>query len=84
MTELPTDALNTARQDAGLSMVELYLRYFGLGGMTPALEMEAIVCGAHTTTDLDHDRMVHALNERFTEMGRNHPVPYAEPPGATR
>ena len=83
MTTAPSDALNTARQDAGLTMGELYLRYFGLGGMTSALEMEAVVYGALATTDLDRDRMVHALNERFTELGSNHPVPYADGPAAT-
>jgi hypothetical protein len=81
--ELPSNELDRARQDAMLSMGDLYLRYFGLGGMTPALEMEAIVCGALATTDPDRDRMVHALNERFTELGRNHPVPYAQDPGAS-
>lgn len=84
MTQPPSDAaLDTARKDAGLSMADLYLRYFGLGGMTPALEMEAIVFGAMDTTDPDYDRIAHALNERFTELGRNHPVPYSEDPGGT-
>jgi hypothetical protein len=82
VTEPTSNALDTARQEAGLSMQDFFLRYFGLGGMTPALEMEAVVCGALATTGLDHDRMVHALNERFTELGRNHPVPYADGPGA--
>lgn len=78
MAEPLHDALNVAREAAGLSMSELYLRYFGLGGMSPALELEAVVYGALATTSLDRDRIVHALNERFTELGRNHPVPYAD------
>lgn len=72
------DALNQAREEAGLSHGQLWLRYFGIGGITPALEVEAIV---HGVLDVDlHDRntIVHALNERFTELGRNHPVPYLE------
>lgn len=78
MSELTDAALDQARRDAGLSMSDLFVRYFGLGGMTPALEMEAVVHGALTASSEDRDRMVHALNERFTEMGRNHPVPYSE------
>ena len=46
--------------------------------MTSALELEAVCHGAMVATDPDHDRIAHALNERFTELGRNHPVPYSE------
>lgn len=70
------DGLNDARCNAGLSQDDLWLRYFGLGGMTPALELDAIVQGALVAGDHDHDVVVHALNERFSELGRNHPVPY--------
>ncbi len=76
-----SDFLDVARQDAGLTQYELWLRYFALGGMTPALEMEAMCHGALVTSDGDRDHIVHALNERFTELGRNHPVPYAEDDG---
>ena len=86
MNQRPSDALDRARQDAGLSKGQLWLRYFGLGGMTPALELDAMLHGALEPTDVDRDRIVHALNERFTELGRNHPVPYsgdaAAPPAA--
>jgi len=78
MSELPADSLDRARQDAGLSQAQLWMRYFGLGGMTPALEVEAILYGALEATAPDRDRIVHALNERFTELGHNHPVAYSE------
>jgi len=42
--------------------------------------MEAIVYGVLTATVHDRDRIVHALNERFTELGRNHPIPYSDDP----
>ncbi|MEO6205278.1 MAG: hypothetical protein ABIO67_07855 [Mycobacteriales bacterium] len=71
-------SLDIARQDAGLTQHQLWFRYFALGGMTPALELEAVCHGAMVATDLDHDRIAHAINERFTELGRNHPVPYSE------
>jgi len=75
---MPTGSLDLARQDAGLSQHELWIRYFALGGMTPALELEAVCHGAMVATEFDHDRIAHALNERFTELGRNHPVPYSQ------
>lgn len=79
----PHDSLDVARQAADLTQHELWVRYFGLGGMTPDLELEAVCHGAMTATAPDHDRIAHALNERFTELGRNHPVPYSEDSGDT-
>jgi hypothetical protein len=45
--------------------------------MTPPLEVEAVLCGAVTTSDDDSNHVVHALNERFAELGRDHRVPYS-------
>ena len=78
MLEQPHDLLDRHRQDAGLSYGELWLRYFELGGMASALELQAIVHGALRTNAHDHDVIAHALNERFAELGGNHPVPYAD------
>jgi hypothetical protein len=82
MSTVPADALDRARRDTGLTQDQLWLRYFGLGGMRAGLEVEAILFGALEPTALDRDRIVHALNERFTELGRNHPVPYSGDAGA--
>jgi hypothetical protein len=54
------------------------LRYFELGGMSTGLQLEAYLYGALRPTSHDHDIIAHALNERFVELGGNHPVPYAE------
>lgn len=78
MSTPPHDSLNLARQDAGLTEHQLWIRYFALGGMAAALELEAVCHGAILPNDLDHDMIAQALNERFTELGRNHPVPYSE------
>lgn len=76
-----SEAFDDARVDAGLSQEQLWMRYFGIGGMAPPLELEAIVNGAMLTNERDQDRIAHALNERFTELGRNHPVPYSNDGG---
>jgi hypothetical protein len=73
----PTDVLDRFRLDAGLSHGELWLRYFELGGMSTAIQLEAILYGALAPSSRDHDMIAHALNERFVELGGNHPVPYA-------
>jgi hypothetical protein len=78
MTEAPLDALDLFRIDAALSHGDLWLRYFELGGMSTGLQLEAYLYGALEPTRHDHDIIAHALNERFVELGGNHPVPYAD------
>jgi hypothetical protein len=77
MTEQQPDQFDQFRRDAGLTRGELWLRYFELGGMSSAFQMEAFLYGALTPSPHDHDVIAHALNERFVELGGNHPVPYA-------
>ncbi len=76
MAEEATGLLDVFRREAGLSRGELWLRYFALGGMSSAFEVEAFLDSALVPTPHDHDVLAHALNERFVELGGNHPVPY--------
>jgi hypothetical protein len=78
MPETTDESLDRARQDADLTHADLFLRYFELGGMSNSLQLEAICYGAILPSEHDHDVVAHALNERFTELGRNHPVPYRQ------
>lgn len=75
MPEL-TDVLEQARRDLGLSVADLWLRYFALGGMSAAFEIEAILFGALVSNDHNRDIIAVALNERFSELGGDHPVRY--------
>ena len=74
----PPDVLDRARRDAGLSRDELWLRYFALGGMRTAFELEAYLCGALVDTPHDRDLIALALNERFAEWERHRPVRYSD------
>jgi hypothetical protein len=76
VADRPVDVLDRYRQDAGLSHGELWFRYFELGGMSSALELQAILSGALCPSAHDHDVIAHAINERFVELGGNHPVSY--------
>ena len=78
MVDAPLDLLDLFRIDAALSHGDLWLRYFELGGMSTGLQLEGYLYGALQPTSHDHDIIAHALNERFVELGGNHPVPYAE------
>lgn len=70
--------LDRARRDAGLSHGALFLRYFELGGMSSALQVEAFVYGALKPSAHDHDVLALALNERFVELGASPPVRYSD------
>ncbi len=75
--------LERARVDLGLSVPDLWLAYFALGGHMDADELRAYLTedGADgaphpSTSDSDHDTIVHALNEAFGDAGRDSPIPY--------
>jgi hypothetical protein len=73
-----SDTLDRARRDAMLTVGALWLRYFELGGMGTALELEAYLYGALQPTEHEYDVLAHTLNERFVELGGNHPIPYSD------
>jgi len=71
-----TDVLDKHRRDAKLSHGQLWMRYFELGGMSTEIDLEAFLYGVLRPSPHDHDIIAHALNERFVELGGNHPVGY--------
>lgn len=74
----PLSSLEKARRGLNLSISDLWWRYFAVGGMYTELEIEAILYGALVPTDNDRDMIALALNERFTELGGDHPMPYTD------
>jgi len=74
----PEGFLEAARSRLGLSHDDLWCRYFGLGGMSSAMEIEAYLYGALRASDRDHDLLAVALNERCSELGGDHPLPYSD------
>jgi hypothetical protein len=71
------DVLERARRDSGLTVTSLWCRYFALGGMITTLEVDAVLNGALVASSHERDLLAVALNERFFELGGDHPVPYA-------
>lgn len=70
--------LERARREVGLSHSDLWFRYFALGGMSTALELEAYLYEALTPTVHERDMVALALNERFSELGGDHPISYTD------
>ncbi|CAN5592671.1 hypothetical protein BH20ACT2_BH20ACT2_02970 [soil metagenome] len=71
-------ALEQARRDLCLSHGDLWFRYFELGGMSTALEVEAYLFGALEASAHERDLISVALNERCAERGGDHTLPYAD------
>ena len=54
------------------------MRYFALGGMSDPMEIDAFLHGALLASTHEQDLLAVALNERFAELGRDHPVAYSD------
>ena len=53
---------------AHLTVDELWLRYFALGGIAGRFEIEAYLSGALALPPSEHDMVAHAINERLDEL----------------
>jgi hypothetical protein len=62
-----------------LNPMDLWLRYFALGGKLDATTVDAYLNGLVDVADIDHDVITHVLNELYTDQGRNSPFPYFRP-----
>jgi hypothetical protein len=74
--------LERAREQTGMSLDELWVNYFGLGGKAGPVELEAFVRGLLKPDSYQYNVIAHALNERFMSQGRDHPVHMLDGPDA--
>lgn len=71
-------AVEAARNMLGLSLSQLWVDYFTLGGSLSPAQIKAFLAGENPLVDHDHDVLVQALNERFVDQGDDHPLGYAD------
>ncbi len=71
------EVLEAARVRAGMSFDELWMDYFALGGASSPDIVRSYLAGS-ATQSMDYDVLAQAINERYVEVGGNHPVPYRE------
>lgn len=69
-------AIDQARLRADLSVDQLWLRYFELGGVAGLVEVEAFLQRLMPLSGYQHDVLVHAVNERLVEVGLVGDLPY--------
>jgi hypothetical protein len=77
MTEPLSARFHAAFEASKLSVAELWLRYFALGGEASELEVDAYLNGAIALPAIQHDMLAHAINERLDEIAPL-PAPYSD------
>lgn len=65
--------LRAVLDDVDLSVPELWLRYFSLGGNAGQFEVEAYIHGATALPAVQRDLLAQALNELLDELSPGHP-----------
>ncbi len=73
-----TVMLETAREQAGLSVDVLWIRYFGNGGTATFETFQVYLSGDVVPNKLQYNIAASTLNECFADMDLDHPVPYAD------
>lgn len=66
------------RVDLGISARDLWVGYFSLGGNGTQAEVDDWLSGAVPLPAREHNLLAQTLNDRYTDIGRNHPVPYSD------
>lgn len=61
----------------GLTALDLWLQYVGLGGSLTTSDTERFVAGRGSLLSTEYNLLVLALNEAFADQGLGHPAPYA-------
>jgi hypothetical protein len=77
-------AIAAAVGRAELTVPQLWLRYFVVGGMADPADVEDYVRGGRLLPAAQADLLAQALNERFDELVRGRRVPYSRPVRETR
>jgi hypothetical protein len=77
----PSDVLGAAKQQARMSFDDLWIAYFGLGGMSAPQVVHAVLDGSIVPSNSDYTLLAQALDERFSDLGMRRPLPDARDVG---
>ncbi len=77
-------ALAAVLQRSELTLEQVWLRYFSLGGEAALIELEGYLHDVLSLPDLQRDILAHAVNEQLDELAGALRVPYSRPLRAPR
>jgi hypothetical protein len=69
--------VDQARKKLGLSLSQLWISYFTIGGKADRIEFEAFFHGVMRPDPLEYNVLAHAVNEHFMDRGEEQRVAYA-------
>ncbi|MCW2700650.1 MAG: protein serine/threonine phosphatase [Blastococcus sp.] len=72
-------SLQSAFEHTDLTLEQLWMRYFALGGEADLVDVDAHLSGLLSLPAHQHDMLAHAINERLDEVVSEHRVPYSRP-----
>jgi hypothetical protein len=70
--------LQAGRRHTGMSLGDLWAAYVALGGTVSEAGLSEFLTGGRLPTPSQFNIVAQAINERFGELGHDHPFPYAE------
>lgn len=68
--------LDDARRQLDVSMMELWVGYFALGGHLDASDLASYLRADRDVTNTEHNIVAHVLNEFYSDRGQNRPLTY--------
>lgn len=71
-------ALESGRELAGLSVLDLWVAYWSIGGMATPQALMTYLDGTQVPEAGDYDVVAQAINDQFIGREMDHPVPYAD------
>jgi hypothetical protein len=77
-------AIAAALRRVELTVPQLWLRFFALGGMADPAQVEDYLRGDRQLPELEADLLAHAVNERLDELVGSRGAPYSRPIRQTR
>ena len=70
-------SLADGRHRLRMSILAVWIGYFAVGGNGSLSDVDNWITGVNAPSLQDHDLLAQALNDRFTEVGLDHPVAYS-------
>jgi hypothetical protein len=71
-------SIDAARRAALVTRMELWVRYYGLGGTASLDDVKGYLTGGAPLSPPQHNTLVQAINEIHIDQGDDHPIAYLE------
>ena len=74
MTTASSAVIRSGLQRLSWTVSDLWIATVSVGGSFSRQDVEDLTTGGRAATPIEHDILVAALNDRFVDLGTNHPL----------